>query len=396
LSDEYGVEYLDFLSGCGSLNYGHNHPHLKAKLIEYINSDGVTLSMDLFSIAKENFLKKFSEIILQPRNLKYCIQFPGPTGSNAVEAAIKLARKVTNRSNVIAFTNGFHGCSLGSLALTGSSHHRGHSSSLLTNVNRIPYDGYLGEKIDTADMLDKVLSDPSSGFDMPAAIIFETIQGEGGLSIASPIWAQKLQRIAKKFGILIIVDDIQAGCGRSGDFFSFEALNIVPDIVCLAKSISGFGLPMSLVLIKPEYDLWLPGEHNGTFRGNNHAFITAAAALELFWEESSFEIEVRRKASLLKNILQKLAEQYGLSVKGRGLMLGLEFNNPETAALVQKECFSRKLIVELCGPRSEVLKLLPPLNVSDQELKMATSIIENSLSICMTQYQKNISCVEAM
>ena len=283
LTDTENQNYLNFLAGCGSLNYGHNHPVLKDKLLSYIEANGIAMSMDMFTDSKADFVNVFSKIILSPKSLDYKLQFTGPTGANAVEAAIKLARKVTGRTNIVAFTNGFHGCTLGALALTGNKHHRFSSTSLLTNVSRFPYDGYLENGQDTSSYLDKMLSDPSSGCDAPAAIILEAIQGEGGLNVASPIWAQEIARIAKKHGAILILDDIQAGCGRSGEFFSFEKLGITPDIVVLAKAISGFGLPMSLVLIIPELDQWTPGEHNGTFRGRNYAFVTATAAIEHFW-----------------------------------------------------------------------------------------------------------------
>ena len=380
IHDTKGNQYIDFLSGCGSLNYGHNHPKLKKALLEYIKRQGIVMSLDLDTESKRNFLEAFSVHILNPRQLNYKIQFPGPTGANAVEAAIKLARKATGRTNVIAFTNAFHGCSLGALALTGSAHHRDSSTPLLTNVSRLPYDGYFGTAIDTAAYLEKMLSDPSGGCDKPAAIIFETIQGEGGLNVASSKWAQDIQRIARAHGALVIVDDIQAGCGRSGDFFSFEALGIEPDIICLAKSISGFGLPMSLVLLKPEWDVWEPGEHNGTFRGNNYAFVTATAAIELFWKDDAFSIEIKRKTARLKTSLRDLAMRNGLTVKGRGLMLGIDFASPAEASRVRTKCFENGLIVEGCGPHDEILKLLPPLTVSDKTCDAALAVLQSAMT----------------
>ena len=301
-----GKSYIDFLSACGSLNYGHNHPELRKALVSYVKKQGVTMSLDTETVSKNEFLEAFREHILEPRGFSYKLQFAGPTGANAVEAAIKLARKVTGRTNVVAFTNAFHGCSLGALALTANAHHRGSSEALLSHVNRVPYDGYLGPDVDTSALLEKLLSDPSSGIDVPAAIILETIQGEGGLNVASANWVKNVARIAQKFGALLIVDDIQAGCGRSGDFFSFEPFGIEPDIVCLAKSISGFGLPMSLVLIKPEHDIWAPGEHNGTFRGNNLAFVTATVALRQFWKTSEFQKIIKDNGEKLRAVLTNL------------------------------------------------------------------------------------------
>lgn len=370
-----GREYIDFLMGCGSLNYGHNHEVLATALKEYIGRRGVAMGLDLVTSAKIRFMDAFRDSILSRRQLDYRIQFTGPTGANAVEAAVKLVRKVTGRHNVVAFTNGFHGCSLGALSLTGSAYHRAHSGPLLTNVTRMPYDGYFGPAVDTAAYLDKMLSDPSSGCDAPAAIIFEAVQGEGGLNVASRQWAQRICEVASKHGALVIVDDIQAGCGRCGDFFSFEALGIRPDLVCLAKSISGFGLPMSLVLLKPELDLWAPGEHNGTFRGNNLAFVTAAAAIETFWADDGFAQEVKNKGAWLEDALRELAATQDLSVKGRGLLLGIDTGDGETAQRLRSACFEQGLIAETCGPHDEVLKLLPPLTVSYDELNAALSIL---------------------
>ncbi|WP_287321585.1 diaminobutyrate--2-oxoglutarate transaminase [Mesorhizobium sp.] len=282
-----GTAYLDFLMGCSSLNYGHNPPELKSALTDYIAADGITHGLDLYNEAKESFLREFDETILRPRQLDYVVQFPGPTGANAVDAALKLARKITGRSNIIAFTNGFHGASLGALSCTGNRYHRAAAGQLLGGVTRLPYDGYLGPAVDTADYLDHLLSDPSSGVDAPAAVIVETVQGEGGLNVAGTEWLQKVAAIAHRHGALLIVDDIQAGIGRTDAFFSFEAAGLRPDIVTMTKSISGYGLPMALVLIDRRLDEWEPREHYGTFRGNCHAFVTARTALEHFWRTDS-------------------------------------------------------------------------------------------------------------
>lgn len=377
--DIHGKEYIDLLAGCGSLNYGHNNEALRSALLDYIREYGITMSMDIQTEARERFIESFHRHVLKPRDIGYKLQFTGPTGANAVEAAVKIARKVTSRFTVVAFTNGFHGCSVGALALTGSSYHRGTSVPLLTNVVRMPYDGYFGEASDTAEMLDKMLSDPSSGIDRPAAVIVETIQGEGGLNAASASWMQKLQSIARTHGMLLIVDDIQAGCGRTGDFFSFESLGISPDIVCLAKSLSGYGLPMAMVLLKEEHDLWRPGEHNGTFRGTNYSFVTAEAALDTYWKDDEFSTAVKLKADRFRTDLRVLSERYGLAVKGRGMMLGLDFRTSEDAAKVRTGCFESGLIVETSGPCDEVLKILPPLTIADDLWNRAVVILEGAI-----------------
>ncbi|MBN7809017.1 aspartate aminotransferase family protein [Agrobacterium rosae] len=372
LITDTGERYADFLSGCGSLNYGHNNSILKDALLRYITADGLTLGLDLKSTAKDAFLEAFSSKILAPRGLSYRMQFTGPTGANAVEAAIKLARKATGRTNVVAFTNAFHGCSLGALSLTANSYNRGSSIPMLNGVHRALFDGYLGADIDTAEILQKQLLDPSGGIDKPAAFIIEIIQGEGGLNVASQAWVARIAQIAREHGALLIVDEIQAGCGRSGRFFSFEEYGIVPDIITMAKSISGFGLPMSLVLIRPTLDVWLPGEHNGTFRGNNHAFVTAAAALNHYWSDDAFEKEVRRKAGLLQEILVGFCADTAYRPKGCGMMQGIDIGNAELAGRIKTEAYQQKLIIELCGPHDEVVKLMPPLTILETELLSET------------------------
>ena len=374
--------YLDFLMGCSTLNYGHNHPLLKQALVEYINNDGITHSLDMYSESKERFLVEFFETILKPRDLDYVVQFPGPTGANAVEAALKLARKVTGRQNVIAFTNGFHGVTLGALACTANGFHRNGAGIPLDGVTRMPYDDYFGPSVDTADYLEKMLSDPSSGVDAPAAVIVETVQGEGGLNVADYGWLRKITAIARRHGALLIVDDIQAGAGRTGSFFSFEAAGIKPDIVTMAKSVSGYGLPLALVMIDRQLDQWLPGEHNGTFRGNCHAFVTARAALEHFWRDSSFEQSIYDKSELLKSRLVGIARANGLdrsAVKGRGMMRGLEMPSGNIAAGVVRTAFRHGLIIETSGPEDEIVKCLAALTITDDELTKGLDILARSV-----------------
>ncbi|HLT91527.1 MAG TPA: diaminobutyrate--2-oxoglutarate transaminase [Woeseiaceae bacterium] len=383
-----GTKYLDFLTGCSSLNYGHNPPALKQALLDYIERDGITHSLDLYSDAKGRFLAELSETVLTPRGLDYVAQFPGPTGANAVEAAIKLARKVTGRRNVIAFTNGFHGVTLGALACTGNRHHRGGAGTGLDGVTRMPYDGYLGPSVDTAAVLDTMLSDPSSGVDAPAAILLETVQGEGGLNAASAGWLRAIEGIARRHGALLIVDDVQAGVGRTGTFFSFEPAGIRPDLVTLAKSLSGYGLPLALLLIDRRYDRWLPGEHNGTFRGNCHAFVTARAALETFWRDPAFEAAIEDKGRRLGDglaAIARAARPHTVAVRGRGMMRGLALPSGEAAARVVAAAFDRGLVIETGGPHDEVVKCLAPLTVGDTELDRGLAILGEAVEIALAK-----------
>lgn len=382
LYDTDGKAYLDFLAGAGTLNYGHNNDILKAALLEYIQNDGITHGLDMHTKAKQEFLENLNNYIFKPRGLEYVVQFTGPTGTNAVEAAMKIARNVTGRHNIVAFTNGFHGVSLGSMAATGNSHHRDAAGIPLSGVTHVPYAGYMGEELDTIKLLENMLEDSSSGLDTPAAIMLETIQGEGGLNTASNEWLQAVEKLCRKHDILLIVDDIQAGCGRSGKFFSFEESGIKPDLVTMSKSLSGYGLPFAVTLIKPEYDTWKPGEHNGTFRGNNHAFVTAAAALKAFWSDDKFEKELKTKIDHLSMRLRKIAGGYEKSLiksKGRGFMQGLECRDGELAGKICRYAFDKGLVIETSGADSQVVKCLCPLSISLEELNKGLDILEEAV-----------------
>jgi len=380
LWDTDGNEYIDFFAGAGTLNYGHNNEAMKQILIDYIQEDAITHSLDMATIARGEFLKKFNETILEPRNLQYKVMFPGPTGTNAVESALKLARKVTGRTNIMTFTNAFHGMTLGALAITGNESKRKGAGIPLTHTVAMPFDQSIS-KVDSLTLIESYLDNDSSGVDLPAAMIVETVQGEGGINAASSEWLRGLERIAKKYDMLLIVDDIQAGCGRTGTFFSFEPAEIEPDIVCLSKSIGGYGLPMAITLFKEEYDVWTPGEHNGTFRGNNLAFISATEALT-YWEDDKFSQEIEEKAQLLDTFIDKVVEKYPslhAEARGRGLMRGVACEKDGLAEKICAEAFTRGLLMETSGPEDEVFKFLPPLIIDEDGLKKGFAIIEESI-----------------
>ncbi len=384
LTDVDGKVYIDFLAGAGTLNYGHNHPVLKQALLEYIENDGLTHGLDMYSEAKERFLETFNRVILEPRKMQeYLVQFTGPTGTNAVEAALKLARKVTGRNNIISFTNGFHGCSLGALAATGNQHHRGGAGVSLNDISRMPYANYFGKEVSTIAMMKKMLDDPSSGIDKPAAVIVEVVQGEGGLNTASADWLRQLEKLCRQHEMLLIVDDIQAGCGRTGSFFSFEDMGVQPDIITLSKSLSGYGLPFAIALLRPELDQWEPGEHNGTFRGNNHAFVTAAAALEEFWTDNEFATQVQLKGRRIRNRMEQIAQRHSadkLFVKGRGMMLGVSCPDGESAARVCELAFDKGLVIETSGNHSQVVKCLCPLVITEEQIDQAMDILDEAFA----------------
>ncbi|AKJ68246.1 diadenosine tetraphosphatase [Pandoraea thiooxydans] len=384
LVDEANNEYIDFFSGAGTLNYGHNNPILKKRLIEYLNTDGLVHGLDMATCAKKHFLETVERVLLKPRNWQYTLQFTGPTGTNAVEAALKLARQVKGRQNVISFTHGFHGVTGGSLAVTANAKFRSAAGVGLANTTFMPFDGYLGTDVNTMAYLERMLDDPSSGLDHPAAVIVETVQGEGGVNVASKRWLKELERLCHQHDMLLIVDDIQVGCGRTGNFFSFEVAGIKPDIITLSKSLSGFGLPMSLVLMKPELDVWKPGAHSGTFRGNNMAFVTAAEALDAYWTDSTFADETARKERLVRDWLENLVHSYpgaGLSVRGRGLIQGLATSGRnDMANQIARQAFRHGLVIETSGANDEVLKILPALTIEDDLLKRGLEVIEQSVA----------------
>lgn len=380
--DERGVEYLDFFAGAGALAYGHNEPRLRQALIDYIERGGITQSLDFYTTAKRRFLERFQKVILEPRGMDYRVMFPGPTGTNATEAAIKLARKVTRRSNVIAFTNGYHGVTLGSLALTADRAKRRVAGTTLGDAQRMPYDGYHGSEIDTAEMLERYLKDESSGVDLPAAIVVETVQAEGGVNVARDAWLRRLDALCKEHDIFLVVDELQIGCGRTGTFFSFEKAGIEPDVIVLSRALSGYGLPLSVVLIEPERDLWAPGEHGGNFRGNDPAMVTATAAIDYFWETDELAQAVVRKGERVEKRLRKIIgghPELNAKVRGRGLIWGLDLGRGALADAVAQGCFERNLIVETCGPRGSVLKLLPPLTIPDDALDRGLDVIAEAV-----------------
>lgn len=384
LVDADGREYLDFFAGAGVLNYGHNNPAFTRALIEYLERDGIIHGLDMATSAKKAFIEAFERLVLEPRGLDHKLQFTGPTGANAVEAALKVARLATGRTTVVAFTNAFHGLSLGSLAATGNSHYREAAGVALADVARLPYDGYLGAEVDTLDLFEKMLDDPGSGLDLPAAVIVEAVQGEGGINVASAPWLRRLRAITEARGILLILDEIQAGVGRTGTFFAFEHAGIVPDIVTVSKSISGSGLPMSIVLLRPEVDVWKPGAHTGTFRGNNLAFVSARVALETYWADSALTDGVAAKGELLRAELERIAAEHpeqGFVVRGRGLMQGIACDADRTlAGRISKAAFQRGLVIETSGAFDEVLKFLPALTITEDELARGLAIVRESLA----------------
>ncbi|HEY7773336.1 MAG TPA: aspartate aminotransferase family protein [Marinagarivorans sp.] len=381
-TDEDGKEYIDFFAGAGVLNFGHNNERMKTAMINYLQADGVLHSLDMHTTAKRAFMERFVKTILEPRNMPHKLQFMGPTGTNAVEAALKLARRATGRSDIVAFTKGFHGMTLGSLACTANQYFRGAAGVPLLHVEHQPFGCEktcpgceMGCGIANLDALRAQYEDGSSGISPPAAFLVETIQAEGGVNVAHKNWLQALAKLAKDMGSLLIVDDIQVGIGRTGSFFSFDDIGIDPDIVCLAKGIGGMGTPMALNLVKPEIDKhWSPGEHTGTFRGQSLSFVAGTEMLSYF-EDDSFMAEVKEKASVMSSSLAPLEKLDAIQVRGKGMILGLDVGSGENAKAIVGQCFEQGLLIASCGSGGRVVKLIPPLTIPDSDLKEGLAIL---------------------
>lgn len=384
--DEEGKRYIDFFAGAGALNYGHNNPIINNAVIGYLQNNGIGHALDMATVAKREFIKSFVNNILKPRNLEYKLQFVGPTGTNAVETALKIARKVKKRTQVMSFTNGFHGMSMGALSITGNSYYHDDNYGVPANTTQVPFHNYLGKEVNTIAYLRKILEDDSSGTELPAAIVLETIQAEGGINVAAGKWLRAMRRICDDFDILLIIDDIQIGNGRSGDFFSFERADIEADIVTLSKSIGG-GHPMSLVLLKPELDKWTPGEHSGTFRGNNVAFVASRAAIDHYWSDKNFSNEIKRKSKIVEEKMLLISEKHSdlvNDVRGYGMIWGVEFKDPELAAKICRIAFEHGLVIETAGSESQVIKFLGPLIISEALISEGFAILDDAIDIALT------------
>lgn len=381
-----GKPYIDFFAGAGTLNYGHNPDFIKERLLAYLSSDAISHGLDFHTEAKRDFIDSFVDHVLVPRGLDYKLQFTGPTGANAVEAALKLARKVTGRAGVIAFMGAYHGLSMGSLAVTGNRSKRAAAGASLPDASFVPFPDGRMPGVDSLAYLEQVLTDTHSGTDTPAAVIVETVQAEGGINVAPIEWLQGLRQLCTRHGILLICDDIQVGCHRTGPFFSFDRAGIAPDMVVLSKAISGYGLPMSLLLLRPELDQWKPGEHTGTFRGNQLAFVGGQAALEMAAALDMPACVARGEERLRRFVTDRLLPlDQRLSARGVGMIWGLDCGAiaDGLAERVSARCFERGLVIETAGRRDSVLKFLPPLTIDAELLDEGLLRVEQSLKDCL-------------
>lgn len=387
VTDVEGNEYLDCLAGAGTLALGHNHPAV-IQAIQDVLASGLPLhTLDLTTPLKDAFTEELLSFF--PKG-EYRLQFCGPSGADGTEAAIKLAKTYTGRGNVISFSGGYHGMTHGSLSMTGNLNAKNAVQNLMAGVQFMPYPheyrcplGIGGEVgVDALTYyFENFIEDVESGVVKPAAVILEAIQGEGGVVTAPVKWLQKIREVTKKHGIVLILDEVQAGFCRSGKMFAFEHAGIEPDVVVMSKAVGG-SLPLAVLAIKKEFDAWQPAGHTGTFRGNQMAMATGYASLKVM-KEQNLAKNAEERGEFLKVELNKLAQTYGCigNVRGKGLMIGIEIvdeRQPKDrigsypadgvlAAEIQKACFKNKLLLERGGRGGTVVRLLCPLIISQAE-----------------------------
>ncbi len=379
ITDVDGVEYLDFFAGAGALSYGHNNPALVEVAIEHLRAGRLLHSLDTFTVEKRRFLEAMQRYVLEPRQLDMVIQTVGPTGATAVEAALQLAQRLTGRRAVVGFEGSYHGMSYRAASISASMAGRATSAHLKDFV-ALPF----VENVTDADLelLDRTLRGTVDGQPI-GALIIEPTQGEGGARPFDPAYLRAIRERCSELGIIVIADEVQAGVGRTGSFFSFESSGLDPDIVCVSKSISGLGLPMALNLVRRSLDTWAPGEFSGTFRGNNLAFATSATMLETYWTDSTLEKSTEQRGHTVRSALQTMADQFGegqFVVRGNGLLCGLDVGSTETAARIAQGAFERRLIVETCGAGDTTVKLLPALVIGDDQLEDGLSRLSDAVA----------------
>ncbi|MEM7180786.1 MAG: diaminobutyrate--2-oxoglutarate transaminase family protein [Spirochaetota bacterium] len=399
--DSKGRKFIDCLACAGALPLGHNHPEVAEAAIEYLQQKGPLQALDLTTPAKNAFIDRLYETLPEGWRENYRIQFCGPGGSDAVEAATKLVKYATGRENVLSFHGAYHGMSQYSLGLTGNLKARNGIPAQANGVHFLPYPyvyrssfGKTEEEVSKRNFhyIRNLLHDPESGVSRPAGIIMEAIQGEGGVIPAPKAWLRDMRELTRSLDIPMIIDEVQTGLGRTGQNFAFEYADIEPDVLVLSKALGG-GFPMSVVLYHSSLDKWHPGSHAGTFRGNQIAMISGAKTMQIL-ERDSLPTSAAMNGEHFKAMLESLQSRFTCigDVRGRGLMLGLEIvfpdgeldinehpkAAPQIASSVQFEALRRGLILEPGGRHSSVLRFLPPLNTPREVLEEAVAILEDS------------------
>lgn len=390
LKDVDGNLFIDCLAGAGALGVGHNNPYVLDAVRRFLESDHIVSSLDFPTGPKNRFIETLFEILPKELRTHGRIQFCGPTGSDAVDAAIKLAKTATGRHEVLAFQGAYHGMGQGPLSMMGAVGPRQDLGALLPGVHFMPY-AYCTRcplkltpnrcGMACAHMLGSALEDDHSGITRPAAIIVEAIQGEGGTIVPPAGWLRTVARYAQEHDIPLICDEIQSGMGRTGKWFAFEHEAITPDIVLLSKSLGGMGLPISVMIYHEKLDRWKPGAHAGTFRGNQMAMAAGTAAIEFIQEHGLVERAGRLGDRMMQDLRQALDGNILVrDIRGRGLMIGIELICVQAARALRAACLSRGLIVELGGRGGTVMRLLPPLVLTDGQAQKVVEILTDVLN----------------
>ncbi|GGJ05522.1 diaminobutyrate--2-oxoglutarate transaminase [Paenibacillus hunanensis] len=402
VTDTEGRQYYDCLAGAGTLALGHNPDVVVDAIREMLDQQIPLHTLDLATPLKLAFMEELFSLLPEPMRDHAKIQFCGPTGADAVEAAIKLVKTATGGRSILAFHGSYHGSTQATIAMSGNLSKKQHLQSLLPDVHFLPFPyeyrcpfgvgGEMTAKL-SAQYIENLLDDCESGIVAPCGVIVETVQGEGGAIPAQLEWLRELRRITAERGIPLIIDEVQTGFGRTGRMFSFEHAGIVPDVIICSKAVGG-SLPMSVILYKEELDRWQPGAHTGTFRGNQMAMATGLATLRYLREQRVLDNVQQRSQQMMTRLrsLQAMIPAIG-DVRGRGLMIGVEMVEPsETpdrlghfpasgrmAEAVQRRCFANGMIIEVGGRHSSVLRFLPPLVITEQETETVLRIFERSL-----------------
>ena len=393
IEDVDGNVFIDFLTGAGVLSLGHSHPEVIEAVARQLPL--LTHGLDFPTEIKDEFITAQLSMLPEGMRASTKIGFTGPTGANAVEAALKLCKIATGRSEIISFQGGFHGSTTGSMSVTGLVSQRAGVANTMPGVQFFPYPYSLRSRFGAdedgtrcLDYFERTLKDPLSGISLPAAVILEVVQGEGGVIPAPTDFIQGVRRVTRELDIPLIVDEVQCGCGRSGTWFAFEQHGIVPDVIVASKALSGIGLPIALILYDERLDVWKPGQHIGTFRGNQVAFAGGVVAIEIIKRDGILE-NVRELGAYALDALEEIAREHAIvaEARGSGLMLGLELADPQTgehngaaAVAVQRAALERGLILELGGREDSVIRLLPPLNVTRRTLDQALEILREALA----------------
>jgi 2,4-diaminobutyrate 4-transaminase len=392
IRDLDGNVFIDFLAGAGVLSFGHNHPELVEAATQQMSV--FTHGLDMPSPAKDAFTEAQLSMLPEPMRDHMKIHFCGPTGANAVDAAIKLAKTATGRGDIIAFRGGFHGTTHAGMAVTGNLSTKTPIANGVPGVHFFPYPtGGVPDGIDPttwdatcAALLEEALTDPNGGIPLPAAVIMELVQGEGGVNPATLLFAQRVRKLTRDLGIPLIIDEVQTGGGRTGTWFAFEQYDIEPDIIVASKALSGMGLPIAVIIYNRDLDVWTPGAHTGTFRGNQLAFAAGAKAIKLVRRDDLLG-NVRARGEQVTRALEPLSAHPAVrEVRGLGLMWGVELVAPgdgrtagRLAEEVQERALRAGLILELGGRDDCVVRMLPPLNVTAEVMDIALTILTRAI-----------------